>query len=123
MMQYDQTRVEFLTPLVHEVAPEAETRKMFGHETWFLNGHMLAGANTDGIYVHLAPEAVEDALACEPYGTPFRPDGKRIMKEYVQIIDPAAGDAAFVSGYLKKGATYLRAKPPKRKHKRRQTRG
>lgn len=123
MMQFDESRAAFLAPLVQEVAPEAVTRKMFGHETWFLNGRMFAGANTEGIYVHLAPEAVEDALACEPYGTPFRPNGKRIMKEYVQIIDPAAGDAAFVNGYLKRSATYLRGKPPKRRRRRRHTRG
>ena len=62
-----------LTELVKIKGLAAEKKKMFGHETWFLNGYMFTGANEAGIFVHVGAAMKEKALAEEEGLSVFEP--------------------------------------------------
>ncbi|MBM4372236.1 MAG: hypothetical protein FJ098_11310, partial [Deltaproteobacteria bacterium] len=73
------------------IAPDL--RRMFGHEVFFLNGYMFAGACLDGVFVHLGADAVQDALAREPGVAAFSPADGMTMKDYL-LLGPAIADDA-----------------------------
>jgi hypothetical protein len=62
MMRYSPEGGARLEALLERRGWGVERRKMFGHETWFLNGYMFCGANLKGIYVHLGERAVCQSL-------------------------------------------------------------
>lgn len=113
MMKYDPARGEALRKLIEDAGYSATMKKMFGHDTWFLNGYMYAGCNTDGVFVHIGEEAAIKAVAEHDNLSPFSPGRDMIMKDYIQINEPSAGDDRIVSEWLKRSATYLESLPEK----------
>lgn len=112
-MKYDPARGEALKGLIEEAGYAATMKKMFGHDTWFLNGYMYAGCNIDGVFVHLGDEASKNALAEHEDLSPFSPGRDMIMKDYIQINEPSAGDPGIVSAWLARSAAYLQSLPEK----------
>ena len=65
MMQFDAELSARLEHILAGLGIPAEKKKMFGHETFFLNGYMYAGANEFGIMVHLGRDSVPAVLENE----------------------------------------------------------
>ena len=130
MMKYAPERGAFLAGIVEAggfvVGGELpRIRKMFGHETWFLNGYMFTGANEDGIYVHLGEEGAAAAIAENGDLTPFSPGRDMIMKNYALIASAAADDEGIVASWVAKSVGYLTNLPkkePKKEKKKSQVR-
>ena len=91
----------------------AEKKKMFGHETWFLNGYMFCGANVRGIFVHLGRDAVPGIIEREDDTGPFEPGRGMTMKDYLQLGLTICAKEDVLQEWLKRSAEYLLAKPPK----------
>jgi hypothetical protein len=94
---------------------------MFGHDTWFLNGYMFAGCNTDGVFVHLDEESVAAAVVEHDDAIPFSPGRGMTMKGYLQINDPSAQKVEIIDSWLASSADYLQALPAKVKKPRKRT--
>ena len=112
-MEYDSARGAALKQIIEEAGYSATMKKMFGHDTWFLNGYMYAGCNTYGVFVHLGEVASSKAVAENDDLSPFSPGRDRIMKDYVQINEPSAGNTNIVLYWLGRSATYLESLPEK----------
>ena len=127
MMKYNPVRGVFLARIVEAggfvAGGEApKMRKMFGHDTWFLNGYMFTGANEDGVYVHLGEEGATAAIAESDELAPFSPGRDMIMKNYGLIVGAGSDDEAVVASWVSKSAGYLTSLPkkePKKKSRKR----
>ena len=120
-MNYDAERGALLAEVVKEKEPGAQLKKMFGHETWFLNTYMFAGANTDGIWVHLGEEKVQECLEQQESVAPFSPGRGMIMKDYLLVADPVAKDREQITNWVQQSTDYLKALPPKVKKAKKKT--
>jgi TfoX/Sxy family transcriptional regulator of competence genes len=115
MMKFSPELAGLLEKQIQAAGYPASKRKMFGHETWFLNGYMFAGASTEGIWMHLGEQAVREALSGEPGVAPFSPGRGMVMKDYLTLAEPACRDAARLGRWLERSSRYLLsrlAKPP-----------
>lgn len=113
MMQYDAAGDQALGQAILQAGYAPDKKKMFGHEVYFLNGYMFAGANTDGCFVHVGEEAAQAAVAGEPGVGPFCPMEGMTMKAYLQLTPTITGDGEKLGAWLKQSAEYLSALPPK----------
>jgi TfoX/Sxy family transcriptional regulator of competence genes len=113
MMQYDAAGDQALGQAILQAGHAPDKKKMFGHEVYFLNGYMFAGANTDGCFVHVGEEAVKAAVAGEPGVGPFCPMEGMTMKAYLQLTPAITADAGKLGAWLTRSAEYLMALPPK----------
>ena len=117
MAKFDPGRAIILSDLVQKTGYPATLKKMFGHDTWFLNGYMYAGCNTGGVFVHLGEDGAKNAIDTNDDVIPFSPRSDMVMRAYVQIADPSARDPQILSEWLKRSAEFLLALPPKVKKK------
>ncbi len=92
-----------------------ETRKMFGHTAYFLNGYMFTGASVRGIYVHLGKDETGRALAEEKGVEPFEPREGSVLKDYLLLTDEIVSDRARLKEWIVRSAEYLHSLPPKEK--------
>lgn len=113
MMKYSAELGAVLEERIRASHYAANRRKMFGHETWFLNGYMFAGASVEGIWVHLGEEAVRQALAAEEGVAPFSPGRGMVMKDYLTVVEPGCREAERLASWLERSARYLLSRPPK----------
>jgi TfoX/Sxy family transcriptional regulator of competence genes len=121
MVSFSPELTSYLGQKIDEFGLHAEKKKMFGHETFFLNGYMFAGANVDGIYVHIGEEAKNDALSRESGVGPFEPMQGMVMKEYLLLENKIYSDSAQLKKWLQLSSQYLISLPPKKKKKQRNT--
>ena len=117
MTKFSPERARVLEAIVLRHGYPAELRKMFGHETWFLNGHMFTGASVDGIYVHVGEAEKETALKTEKDASPFQPVRGMVMKEYLLLGEPSCSDPKKLKKWLDRGQAYLASLPKKKKKK------
>jgi TfoX/Sxy family transcriptional regulator of competence genes len=114
MMQFSPKVAEIVEEAVRDQGYAAIKRKMFGQETWFLNGYMFAGGNENGVYVHVGEREKEEALGAEKGVQPFEPLKGRAMKEYVLLDETIHSQPEKLRLWLDKGSAYLLALPEKR---------
>jgi len=89
---------------------DAEQKKMFGHETYFLRGFMFAGVFGDDLFVHVG-EARAREIEIDARGIGFfEPMGKR-MKAYITLN--AEVQKSQLDSWLKEGAAFISRLPPK----------
>ncbi len=113
MMRWSPEKGRYLEERIRENGYPAEKRRMFGHETWFLNGYMFAGANEDGIWLHLGEASVQEALARVPDAAPFVPRRGMVMKDYLLLKPAIHSDPVRLKEWLDRSASYLQGRPPK----------
>jgi TfoX/Sxy family transcriptional regulator of competence genes len=113
MMKFSPELAELLEKQIQAAGYPASKRKMFGHETWFLNGYMFAGASTEGIWMHLGEQAVREALSTQPGVAPFSPGRGMVMKDYLTLVEPGCRDAARLGPWLERSSRHLLSRPPK----------
>jgi TfoX/Sxy family transcriptional regulator of competence genes len=113
MMKFSPELAELLEKQIQEGGYPASKRKMFGHETWFLNGYMFAGANTEGIWMHLGEQAVQKALSAELGMAPFSPGRGMVMKDYLTLVEPGCREMARLRPWLERSSRYLLSRPTK----------
>jgi TfoX/Sxy family transcriptional regulator of competence genes len=117
MFKFDPELSAFLEEKIREYGFEISKKKMFGHETYFLNGYMYCGANVNGIYVHSGLEAKERALKEESGVAPFEPGEGMSMREYLLLREEAYRDERRLKQWLEQSASYLMSLPPKQPKK------
>ena len=88
-------------------------RSVFGHETWFLNGYMFAGANVDGIWVNLGEAAVQAELKTTPGVSEFSPVRDMVMTNYLLLGQTIHADHTLLKQWLMRSAEYLQSRPPR----------
>lgn len=115
MMAYDPELGAWLAERISAYGYPAEKKRMFGHETWFLNTHMFTGANELGIFVHIGRAAVEEALASLPGVDEFVPGRGMTMKDYLILKKAEYEDEGQLKSWLDRSSAYLSALPPKEK--------
>ena len=113
MTAFDPERATALEKLLRDRGILTETKKMFGHESHFLNGYMYTGANVDGVFVHLGQDGVRTALETEKGVRPFGPMEGMVMKDYLLLDKEIADDAARLTDWLETSRDYLMGLPPK----------
>lgn len=117
MLAFSPERHRILTEAVRASGFDAVTKKMFGHEVFFLSGYMFAGANEKGFFVHVGTATRDEALA-EGGGTaPFEPREGMTMREYL-LITGVDEDAAALARWLTAAALFIANQPPKTAKKR-----
>lgn len=117
MLTFSPERHRRLCTLVAEAGYPVTMKKMFGHEVFFLNGYLFAGANERGWFVHVGAAARDEALATDPCVARFEPLEGSVMKEYLLISDE--GDRAdALARWLDTAARFIAAQPPKATKKR-----
>ncbi len=117
MVSFSPELTTYLSQKLDEFGYKTEKKKMFGHETFFLNGYMFAGANVNGIYVHIGEDAKNDALSKESGVGPFEPMEGMVMKEYLLLGKNIYSDGVQLKKWLERASTYLLSLPPKKKKK------
>ena len=90
----------------------AERKKMFGCPVYFLNGHMLAGAHQDAIFLRL-PEADQDEILANQEVSHFTPMPGRMMREYIVIPPSIYGSEGEFNKWLERARAYVASLPPK----------
>lgn len=113
MMRFDPKLGAYLDDQLARFGIDATKKKMFGHETYFLNGHMYTGASELGIFVNVGEEEVRRALAQDPDTAPFSPMAGMTMKNYLLLREGAYGDPARLKGWLERSKQYLIRLGPK----------
>jgi TfoX/Sxy family transcriptional regulator of competence genes len=113
MMKFSPELGALLEKQIHADGYPASKRKMFGHETWFLNGYMFAGASAEGIWMHLGEAAVQEALAAEEGVAPFSPGRGMVMKDYLTLTEPGCREAGRLRPWLERSSQYLLSLPAK----------
>jgi len=91
-----------------------ERKTMFGYPAVFVNGNMLACVFQDRIMIRLSEGDRAAALAIDG-ATLFQPSPGRAMREYVDFPRSVVGDASSFAEWMRRGARYAAALPPKRK--------
>ncbi len=113
MMQFDAAGDAALGKAILHEGYAPDKKKMFGHEVYFLNGYMYAGANTNGVFVHVGEEGVQAAVDAEDGVGPFCPMEGMTMKAYLQLAPEITGDGERLGAWLKQSAEFLLGLPPK----------
>ncbi len=113
MMQFDADGDAALGKAILNAGYAPDKKKMFGHEVYFLNGYMFAGANTSGVFIHVGEEAVQAAVDAEDGVGPFRPMEGMTMKAYLQLAPAVTGDGDKLDAWLRQSAEFLLGLPPK----------
>ena len=117
MVQFSPELSDYLEYVLNEYEYHAEKKKMFGHETFFLNGYMFCGANVNGIFVHIGQETKVKALETEGGIAPFRPMEGMVMKDYLLLLEEIYGKESELKKWLDRSNEYLLSLPPKKKRK------
>jgi TfoX/Sxy family transcriptional regulator of competence genes len=115
MMKFSPELGRLLAKQIQAAGYPASKRKMFGHETWFLNGYMFAGASTQGVWLHLGAPAVQEALASQKGVAPFSPGRGMVMKDYLTLTEPGCREQGRLGPWLERSSAYLLSRPPKKK--------
>ena len=115
MLQFSPELSDYLEDKINKFGYPAEKKKMFGHETFFLNGYMFTGANISGIFVHTGKEARDLAIQNKPYVTPFEPMEGMVMKDYLILQKPIYTKEKELKNWLDGSRDYLFSLPPKEK--------
>lgn len=118
MMPFSVELFEFLSSKISAYGYRTSVQKMFGHEVHFLNGYMFAGANVNGIFVHVGLNAKKDALESESGVFSFEPLEGMAMKEYLLLGEEVYTDEERLKKWLELGRRYLLSLPPKDKRSR-----
>jgi len=113
MLQFSPERSELLEDRIRSYGYQAEKKKMFGHETFFTNGYMFAGANVDGIFVHVGEEIRDNALDKAKDVALFSPMEGMVMKEYLLLEEPVCSDEPQLKAWLDTSYAYLNGLPLK----------
>ena len=113
MMQFDADGDKALGQAILQAGYAPDKKKMFGHEVYFLNGYMYAGANTDGVFVHVGQEAVQTSVDTVDGVGPFCPMEGMTMKAYLQLRAAITEDPDKLGSWLKQSAEFLTGLPPK----------
>ncbi len=100
-----------------EAIPEAESRPMFGCPVWWINGHMLAGAHQDTVFLHLSDADEEEFLRIPGAGA-FSPMPGRVMRGYVAAPPSIYRSQPDFCAWLQRARDYLASLPPKERKKR-----
>jgi TfoX/Sxy family transcriptional regulator of competence genes len=108
---------------IAEYGYAVDKRKMFGHEVYFLNGYMFAGANRDGIFVHVGTRAKEDALRTQTGVFPFEPMEGTVMREYLLLGEEVHSQEEQLRQWLETASAYLQSLPPKTRKSRQKKTG
>ena len=119
MLRFSPERSAELESRLNAYGFEIEKKKMFGHETFFTNGYMFTGANVDGIFVHVAREALDRALTEQTGVSLFSPMEGMVMKEYLLLGEPVCSDERQLKIWLDASYAYLNGLPPKAEKKKR----
>lgn len=115
MLQFSAELSNMLEQIIVTSGYPVLKRKMFGHETFFLNGYMFSGANEKGIFVHIGVEEKEKALRTEKGVIPFEPMEGMVMKDYLLLQESIHSDPDKLKKWLEQSSRYLMALPPKKK--------
>ena len=115
MLPFSPELSEFLENKIKTYGYPAEKKKMFGHETFFLNGYMFSGANVRGISVHIGKEERDRALERESGVSPFEPMEGMVMKEYLLLQKPVYSSAKDLKRWLDLSSGFLLSLPQKKK--------
>jgi TfoX/Sxy family transcriptional regulator of competence genes len=115
MVPFSAELFELLSGKINAYGFKTEIRKMFGHEVHFLNGYMYAGANTDGIFVHVGEGVKATALELEKGIFSFEPLEGMAMKEYLLLGEEVYKDEERLKKWLEQGRRYLLSLPKKEK--------
>jgi hypothetical protein len=117
MIPFSKELFNHLSSRITDYGYQTDIRRMFGHEVHFLNGYMFAGANRDGIYVHIGEEAKALALEGEEGVFPFEPLEGMSMREYLLLGPEVYGNDAALKRWLDQSSDFLLSLPPKVKKK------
>lgn len=117
MLQFSPELSSFLEDKISKFGYPVEKKKMFGHETFFLNGYMFTGANVSGIVVHIGKEARDSALQKESYVIPFEPMEGMVMRDYLLLQKPIYSRETQLKNWLDGSRDYLLSLPKKQKKK------
>jgi TfoX/Sxy family transcriptional regulator of competence genes len=115
MLEFSPELSDYLEYILNEHEYSWEKKKMFGHETFFLNGYMFCGANVKGIFVHVGIDAKLEALMNEKGVAPFEPREGMVMKEYLLLNKDVYSDEEELLKWLDRSRTYLLSLPPKKR--------
>jgi TfoX/Sxy family transcriptional regulator of competence genes len=115
ILKFDEQGMELLEQHLQELNISAEKKKMFGHESFFLNGYMFCGSNELGFFVHLGRDRVPELLESDSNLEPFRPSKKHAMKDYVQLNRKLSEDPKKARYWIRESADYLLSLDPKKK--------
>ena len=84
--------------------------KMFGGDSFMLNGNMIAAVSKRGLLLRVGKDRHRDALA-RPGARPMEMRG-RVMEGFV-YVDPAALDMSALKTWLDDAFAFVKALPPK----------
>lgn len=93
----------------------AESRKMFGSPTYFINNNMFAGAHEDNLILRLSPRDRSGIAAQRDEVGPFEPMPGRPMREYVALPEPLLADRDWLAGWVERSFSFASSLPPKEK--------
>ena len=89
-----------------------QRRRMFGYPCAFLKGNLFCGTFQDRVMVRLGVEGKAKAIA-QDGARPFEPMPGRPMKEYAEVPEADARDAAKLAAWLERAHSYAKTLPPK----------
>jgi TfoX/Sxy family transcriptional regulator of competence genes len=96
--------------------PEAETRKMFGYPSAFVNGQMFCCIFGSRMMLRLSEDERAKFIKL-PDAKPFEMAPGRGLKEYVDVPEAIMKKPAELRKWLKKSTGYASTLPPKTKRK------
>jgi len=113
MVYFNPENKAVIDELVGEI-PGARPGKMFGFPAYYAGKKLAICIYEEGVGIKLPAERVRQLLAEDRNAAPFQPYGKAVMREWVQLTQPAAQDyrkyrslfaesIAFVLGQQMKG--------------------
>lgn len=94
---------------------DCERRKMFGYPCAFINGNMFFGTYTDGLFLRLGQDEVDEVRAAHKDARPFEPRPGRPMREYIVLPERIRLDDSLFDPLLDASVRYARSLPPKKK--------
>lgn len=115
MLKFNPELFASLEKKVRDYKYGAVKKKMFGHEVFFLNGYMFAGANESGIFVNVGKEARDRALEGEEGVIPFEPLEGTVMKDYLLLQEQVHSNKNRLKKWLDQSSGYLCSLPPRKK--------
>ncbi|MHA1211895.1 MAG: TfoX/Sxy family protein [Candidatus Heimdallarchaeota archaeon] len=92
-------------------------RKMFGSQSYFVNGNMFAGVFEETIFVRLKEEDREQIFQEEDDVYHFEPHEGRKMREYIILTDSIYREMPKVEQWVERAYNYADSLPPKQKKK------
>lgn len=92
---------------------DCERRKMFGCPAYFVRGNMFTGVFADRIFLRLPEAGRAELLAAFDEAEPFEPMPGRVMREYLALPEPSAGDEGVLAHWLERAYRYALELPEK----------